>query len=343
MRKSGIFLYITVLGFLIWNGSYYKPLEMDDAAAESRETVYIGGMPTGFTLSMGGVQIVGLSEIMSKNGVVAPAKEAGIRPGDLIYKIAGIKVSDIQDVSEILSKVQDKEEVFSVKRGEQDLEIKITPAKDRINGKYKIGILIRDSLSGIGTVTYIKKSDRKYGALGHAIYEDNSASVKFDSGLVFPASIIGVQKGQKGRAGELKGVFLDETFGTVDQILDSGIYGTVSDAYDLSNLPTFSVAKSSEVKIGTAYIYSCVDGANAEKYEIEIAKIDKGNKSNKNYVVKICDKRLLSETGGIVQGMSGSPIIQNDKIIGAVTHVFLNDPTRGYGISIEKMIKNSQK
>ena len=150
-----------------------------------------------------------------------------------------------------------------------------------------------------------------------------------------------MNKGTRGRAGELRGLFMnDKPLASADKVCEDGLYGTFDKNYDFSHIKTVEAAPVSEAKIGKACIYSTVDGICPQEYQISIVKVDANQKDNKNFVIKITDERLIDETGGIVQGMSGSPIVQNGKLIGAVTHVFLNDPTRGYGIGIEKMLEN---
>lgn len=309
------------------------------ARAEDK-VVYIGGMPAGFTLSAGGAQIIGTNEVMTEEGVVSPAQQAGLKTGDIIKKAAGIEVATIAEMNEILSKNGDKPMKLTVFRGETQFETEVRPVKDCVTGRYKIGVLIRDSLSGIGTVTYIDKDTGRFGALGHSVVGESKSELSLSGGTVYTCSIMGVTKGVRGRAGELRGMFLaDNPIGKADKICAKGIFGQVNDEYLLDKLQQAQVVSMSEAKIGCAYIYSTISGVNPKKYEVEIVKIDKNNKSQKNYVLKITDKALIEETGGIVQGMSGSPILQNGKLIGAITHVFLNDPTRGYGIDVNAMLK----
>lgn len=300
--------------------------------------VYVGGMSAGFTLKSGGIQIVGTCEIMTENGVCSPALDAGLHTGDRIVKINGIRVETIAELNEIVDKSQGKTVPLEVERGTETLTVQIKTVKDKIAGRYKIGILARDSVSGIGTVTYIDETNGKFGALGHSVVGENKRELKISDGVVYECSIVGVSKGVRGKAGELRGMFLsDKPFGTAEKLCDCGIFGQVSDDFKTEGLNRV-IASSDGAMPGTAYIYSTINGAQIKRYDIEIVKVDRYNKENKNYVIKITDEDLISETGGIVQGMSGSPILQNGKLIGAVTHVFLNDPTRGYGIDIQTML-----
>ncbi len=337
MRRLSAFLIGLLVAFGVTAGGFgYSFVSAD---AEGRE-VYIGGMPAGFTLSAGGAQVIGICEVMGEKGVSSPASEAGIRTGDVIVKAAGIKVETIGDLNEILSKSKGRSIELCVKRGDSNVNVSIQPVKDKVTGRYKIGVLIRDSVSGIGTVTYIDKQTRRFGSLGHSVVGEDNQEMKIASGKVYQCSIVGVSKGIRGKAGELRGMFLNEEgIGSAEKLCNCGIYGKVSDSYDLSGFQTALTSEIEDVKPGSAYIYSTISGICPKKYTVDIVKVDKHNKSNKNFVLKITDKDLISETGGIVQGMSGSPIMQEGKLVGAVTHVFLNDPTRGYGIDINSMIR----
>ncbi len=338
MRKTGVFIFgmIAAVSFATGIGN----IRLTNAYAAEDKKVYIGGMPAGFSLSAGGAQIIGISDVATEDGCFSPAARAGLKTGDVILSAAGIKVETVGDLNDILAKNKEKELEICYKRGSTEQTVQVLPARDKNSGRYKIGVLIRDSVTGIGTVTYIDTVTRRYGSLGHAVVGEDRKELGIAGGVVYTCSIMGVTKGIRGRAGELRGMFLgDSPLGHADKICHCGIYGTVDENYDLNTLTTAYCAEIKDVKIGKAYIYSTVNGVYPKKYSIEIAKVDKNNKENKNFVVKITDKDLLDETGGIVQGMSGSPIIQDGKIIGAITHVFLNDPTRGFGIDINTMLK----
>ena len=260
---------------------------------------------------------------------VIEIKEDGNRVVELDYN--GI-------LNEILDKTKGKQLDFSVGRGDECIKIAMQPIKDKITGKYKIGILARDSVSGIGTVTYIDKEHNRFGALGHTVVKEDKRELKISDGIVYECNIVGVSKGVRGRAGELRGMFLsDKTLGTAEKLCSCGIFGEVAKDFDTDGLLK-TVASSENACPGKAIIYSTINGVTQKSYDIEIVKVDKRNKENKNFVIKITDDELIEETGGIVQGMSGSPIVQNGYLIGAVTHVLVNDPTPGYGIFIENML-----
>ncbi len=339
MRKLGIFVMCATLSIAAVCG---ESKTVRASAAEAEKLVYIGGMSAGFTLKTGGAQIIGLSEIVTENGVSSPALKAGLRAGDVIEKVGGIKIESITHLNELVAKSKGKSLPFEVRRGEERFEVELQSVKEKATDKYKVGILIRDSVSGIGTVTYIEKDSGRFGSLGHAVSGDTCGEMRIDGGAVYECNIVGVQKGVRGKAGELRGMFMsDKPLGNAQKLCDCGIFGQISQEFVADEL-LCAVASSSDAKPGKAYIYSTVEGVSPKKYEIEIVKVDKSNRENKNYVIKITDDELIDETGGIVQGMSGSPIIQKDKLVGAVTHVFLNDPTRGYGIDIHTMLAESE-
>ena len=336
MRKSGVFLFMAAISTCI----AFCGVNSVRASADQKTIVYVGGMSAGFTLKTEGAQIIGLCEVISENRVKSPALEAGLKSGDVITKINGIAIESIMMMNEIVNKAQGKPLQFEILRGSERFTREIIAMKDKITERYKIGVLVRDNVSGIGTITYVQKENGRFGALGHAVSNEYHQKLDISNGNVYPCNILNVSKGSRGKAGELRGVFINEKpFGIAEKLCESGIYGQVSEMKLVCDWTTAEV-NSDAVKPGNAYIYSTITGNCPQKYEIEIVKIDKMNRENKHYVIKIKDEDLISETGGIVQGMSGSPILQDGKMVGAVTHVFLNDPTRGYGIDIETMIKN---
>lgn len=338
LRKSFL-LYICL--FLFSAALFFGIFPRANAYAETEEgrALYVGGITAGFTLGGDGAKIVGFTDVKTASGVSSPAKGI-LEAGDCITEADGMSIGGVDDLSKALKKSGGKEMVLKITRGGTEKSVKITPAKDE-SGYYKIGVLIRDGVSGVGTVTYIEKDTFRFGALGHAVTDGSGKKLSLASGKVYPCSIVGVTKGVRGRAGELKGLFINgKPVASADKLTQSGIYGTFSSDYDLSAFPVMYSAPVTEAHIGKAFIYSTVNGTLPEKYSVSIVKVDAANKENKNFVIKIEDNVLLSETGGIVQGMSGSPIIQDDKVVGAVTHVFLNDPTRGYGIAIDGMLGN---
>ena len=333
MRK--LKFYFTALLLLFCLIPAGAPVRADAAA----NCYYVGGMTVGFSLSAGGAEIIGLNAVTAEDGTYHPAEDAGIRAGDCILAVDGIRVKTISELNSALERSGGNSVTLTIKRGGETAEVPVTPVKEKKSGNYKIGVLIRDTLSGIGTVTYIDKQTLRFGSLGHDVCGEGINTLEITDKRVFLCSIIGVNKGIRGRAGELRGLFMnDKAIAKADAVCKTGLYGTFEKNYDFSRCESVLAAPVSEATIGMAYIYYTINGVCPQKYEISIAKVDADNRENKNFVIKVTDSRLLEETGGIVQGMSGSPILQNGKLIGAVTHVFLNDPARGYGIAIENML-----
>ena len=309
------------------------------AVFAQKKEVYIGGMPAGFTMGLGGAQIVGVCEILTEDGTACPARQADLAVGDMILSYGGIKIESAADIDSALAVKGGESAEVVICRDHEEIRKEICPAKDIVCGKYKLGVLIRDSVSGIGTVTYIEKDTLRFGSLGHAVADESGEPMRLNAGSIYRCSIVNVIRGERGKAGELKGLFLnDKGIATADTNCGSGIFGNFEKDYDFASLESAEI--SSNAQPGNAVIYTTVDGITPQKYSIQIVKSDISNRQNKNFVIRITDKNLLDVSGGIVQGMSGSPILQDGKLVGAVTHVFLNDPTRGYGISIKNMIGN---
>ncbi len=324
MKKSLKFLNLILIIIFCFSFNLFKVGYAD-------ENLYIGGMPAGFSLNTKGVEVVGICDVITENGLVSPLKNSGIQEGDVILSINGYEINNACDIKNAIS--NDGKALIEFVRCDQKFIKEINSAKD-INGQFKLGVYIKDCISGIGTITYIKGN--RFASLGHPVINSDGKLVKISGGNLYESKITGYVKGVRGRAGELKGVFVKQNaIAKIDKNLESGVYGNITENFDTSSLIKTSIGKAS---VGDAYIYSTIDDATPKKYSISIIKIDEGD--SKNFVVKITDKDLLNHTGGIVQGMSGSPIIQKNKLVGAITHVFINDPTRGFGIKIDNMINN---
>jgi stage IV sporulation protein B len=218
----------------------------------------------------------------------------------------------------------------------------LLPVKSSSDGKYKAGLWVRDSTAGIGTITFYNPDDGSFAGLGHGIYDsETELLLPLSRGAVVGLDMEDILKGKTGHPGELKGSFGTEKKGSLLKNTTGGVFGVLSTPPETVSDPLPCALKGEVVK-GDAYILSNVDGRGVKKYSINIDKIYSGNEATKNFVISVTDERLLELTGGIVRGMSGSPIIQNDKLVGAVTHVLVNDPTRGYGIFIENMLKEAR-
>lgn len=321
--KLKLFSIIIAL-FVLFSFGNIKPVYADNS-------VYLGGMTAGFSLYTSGAEILGVCDVITEKGLVSPAKEIGLKEGDVIVKINDNEINNAKEIDNAIKNGGSL--IIEYKRCGQSFLKEIKAVKD-INGHYKLGVFIRDSINGIGTITYIK--GKRFASLGHPVVDENGAEIDICGGKLYNCSITGCTKGERGKVGELKGAFIkNNEIANIEKNLDCGVYGDITNLYDTSDLTKINIGNAT---MGDAYIYSTIDGNCPKKYSITIVKVD--DVGNKNFVVKITDKTLLERTGGIVQGMSGSPIIQNDKLVGAITHVFINDPTRGFGIKIDNMLNN---
>ncbi|HPU41652.1 MAG TPA: SpoIVB peptidase [Acetivibrio clariflavus] len=311
-----------------------------------REVVACGNT-VGVKLKIEGILVVGMSDIESFNGKKElPAKDAGIKPGDLIVEVNGKPVDSIEALINEIDNSNGQEMKLKLNRDKRTEVITVKPIKSVEDNKYHLGMWVRDSAAGIGTLTFYDPKNNAFGALGHGITDvDTGALMPVENGEIVESNILTIVKGRAGSPGELKGVLIEEhkELGIIKKNSPYGIYGVLNKDM-LYKFPDklYPVGLRDEVELGKASILSNIDGKTVDEYEIEIQKISKKpSNKQKGMVIKIKDSELLEKTGGIVQGMSGSPIIQNGKLIGAVTHVLVNDPTRGYGIFIENMLKNT--
>lgn len=297
------------------------------------------GTPFGIKMFTDGVLVVGVNEVITDSGSKNPAKEAGIKLGDSIISIDGTEMLSNEDVGEAVSSSNGKMLKVCLKRDGTEMTVELKPVLSNSDGKYKAGIWVRDSSAGIGTVTYYDPANSCFGGLGHAICDvDTGDILPLMSGEVVDVNINGVTKGQKGAPGELRGSFVSRTaMGSLLLNNETGVFG-VMDYCPAKNAKAMPLAMKQEVKTGKATILTTLDGQTPKEYEIRIEKANIGSTNmTKNMVIEVTDPELLEKAGGIVQGMSGSPIIQDGKLVGAVTHVLINDPTKGYGIFAENM------
>lgn len=294
------------------------------------------GITTGIRLPTDGVIVAGLTGVETPDGVVRPAQDAGLLAGDMIIKVNGEPVGTSAQVQQAVD--EGKPITFTVRRGDETIDVKVTPVKGRDG--YRIGIWVRDSMLGIGTLTYYDPKTGAFGALGHGISDAESGDLmSIKDSVLIPSYVTDVRAGKAGDPGELHGRFdPSQIIGHVAKNTNGGIFGTL----DVNALPQVAGAlplgKQGEVRVGDAQILSCVDGDTARLYNIRILKLYPDDPNLRNILIEVTDEALLSKTGGIVQGMSGSPILQDGKLIGAVTHVLVNEPKRGYGIFIENML-----
>ena len=300
------------------------------SAEESRRSVLLGGVPFGLTMYTNGVIVVNVDENYD-----SPAKEAGIKANDVITRADGELISSNEQLQEIITSSEGEDIELSILRGKSPISLSITPEQDD-DGVYTAGMWVRDSTAGLGTITYFDESRHSFGALGHGICDrDTGLLMPLGSGKVVKAEMTSVTKAKRGVAGGLNGYMTDEVIGEMTINNGYGIYGK----YETT--PTgeeFPCAFDSEIHTGEATMYTTVNDGGVLPYSVEIESVNPASNSGQNMIIRITDEELLDQTGGIVQGMSGSPLVQDDRIIGAVTHVFVNSPEKGYGISIGNML-----
>lgn len=300
------------------------------------------GQSFGIKFFTEGVIVVGLSDIKTENGSENPAFAAGIRVRDVILAIDGSKVNTVEEVSSIVEKSEGRQLSLTIKRNNSNFEVKVAPKKPSRESSYRIGAWVRDSTAGIGTITYIDPFNNNFAALGHGICDvDTGDLLLLNKATVYTAQITGINKGERGKPGELRGVFLEDSqLGFLNINSQSGIFGKFDSTNNIED--AIPIAFKQDIAEGDAKILCTIDGIKPQYYSIQITKVYRNSTLySKNMMIKVTDENLLSKTGGIIQGMSGSPIIQNGKIVGAVTHVLVNDPQRGFGIFIENMLEAS--
>ncbi len=308
--------------------------------------VYVGGETVGFNLYSDGVICVGSNAVATSEGTKEPIKESGLQTGDAILKIEDIEIQNIEDVDRIINlpTFAGQELTLTIKRDEKEEKVKIIPVFDMLTQKYKLGLWVRNNASGVGTLTYVKQSDFRFGAVGHPIIDSSlGENFEVESGNIYKCRLLGIKKGEKNNPGEIKSSInlSDDAIGLADTNCKYGVYGNILNKGCIDADRTATLGGRLSVHLGDAKIYCNLDNMGVKAYDVKIIKANKQNSADdKSMTIKVIDKELLEKTGGIIQGMSGSPIVQNGKIVGAVTHVFVNDPTRGYGVYIDWMIDN---
>lgn len=305
------------------------------------------GQSVGVSLQSAGSMIVGFANIRNSSGVASPGRDAGLQLGDRIVAIEGFEQPDVNTIGEVSDSCgrESKSVSIVVSRGSTELSITVNPRYCQESGKYRLGLYIRDSAVGVGTLTFVDRESKVFGALGHVIADaDTGQTVEVGSGKIVRATVTFIDPGKKGTPGEKRSTFVEEhsIVGAILKNTPYGIFGDIMQDLTTGTSP-LPIALRDQVQEGPAYIYTVIDGETVEQFEIEIQRVSRQQftPSGKGLVIKVTDSKLLEKTGGIVQGMSGSPIVQNGRLIGAVTHVFVNDPTRGYGVFIEWMIRES--
>ncbi len=322
------------------------PLKKVEVQVSPEKRLIPGGMALGIAMRTEGVLIVGVSDVAE--GVPSPAKDAGLMAGDVIQSINGQTVASAEALTRMVQQSGGQSLHITYLRAGESRTALLTPHRDESTGAVRLGAWVRDSTAGVGTLSFYDPETRRYAALGHAITDGDTGSVlTVSEGQVLKADIVGVQKGRAGAPGELKGSFLRsaQTLGDIRRNSILGIYGSLEEAAVNPLYPEgLPIGLRSGVHTGDATILSSVDGTGVKEYAIRITRVNaQSAPAPKSMVIRVTDEELLAATGGIVQGMSGSPIIQDGRIVGAVTHVFVSDPTQGYGLYIDWMLEEANR
>lgn len=300
------------------------------------------GKAVGIKLFSDGVLVVGLSPVETEDGASYPGRDCGLKTGDVITHINGGEVDTIEEVQALVAQQEGEPITIQAVRGQRQLQL-TAAAVENSQGVYQLGVWLRDSMAGIGTMTFYDPDSGVFGALGHGINDvDTAMLMPLESGSIMPASVDQVKKGTSGAPGELHGQFdLTRDLGTLYANTELGIFGQMPREMVGSAVEPVEVASRDQVETGPATILSNIRGDAVEQFDIEITHLYPGGDGTRSMMIQVTDPSLLEATGGIVQGMSGSPILQNGRLVGAVTHVLVNDPTRGYGILADNMVRQA--
>lgn len=314
------------------------PIKQVEIRVVDRKLVRVSGAPFGIKMFTDGLLVVGMSDVAGEGRRYNPAREAGVKIGDLLEQVNGVRLRSNEQFGALIEQCGGNDITLTVRRGTERLVIPVPPTRSVGDGKYRLGIWVRDSSAGIGTMTYFDPNSGIFTGLGHAVCDvDTGELMPLQSGEIVVAEITGCKIGQAGAPGELKGRFANNgTLGELCGNTPAGVYGYLRGSIYLGE--EVPLALASEVKTGPAVIFTTVEGTVPKQYAIEIEKLETHpTGKGQNMVVRITDPALLAKTGGIVQGMSGSPILQNGMLVGSVTHVFVNDPLRGFAIYAENI------
>lgn len=312
------------------------------AETEVSESVIPLGKAVGIKLFSDGVLVVGLSSVETDEGACSPGKDCGLKTGDIITHVNGNEVDTIEEVQSFVTQQTGGPLTIQAVRGQCQLQLTVEPVENR-QGEYQLGVWLRDSMAGIGTMTFYDPDSGVFAALGHGINDmDTAMLMPLESGSIMPASVSEVKKGASGDPGELHGQFdLTRDLGTLYANTNLGIFGQMPQENVAADAQAVPVAKREQVEEGPATILSNVRGDEVEEFDVEIVRLYPQGDGTRSLMLQVTDPELLEATGGIVQGMSGSPILQNGRLVGAVTHVLVNDPSRGYGILAENMLRQA--
>ena len=331
-------MHIKLFGFL--------PLKKVKVKLINSPEVYVGGNIVGFSLNTEGVIVVGSNAVFTREGSKEPILDSGLREGDTIKSIEGQEIKSIYDIDKILNSIEyaGKDVEISVIRDNKEHKCSVTPALDVFTQKYKLGLWVKNSTSGVGTLTYVKKNDNRFGAVGHSLTDATFGdNYKVSEGEVYLCNLLGIKKGVPNAPGEIRSTMKlsDDSIGVADTNCKYGVYGNILNVNKLDLIDDYCLGGRMSIRPGSAKIFACLDSDGVKAYDIKIIKANhQDNADDKSIVFRVTDKELIEKTGGIIQGMSGCPIIQNNKLVGAVTHVFVNDPTQGFGVYVDWMYDN---
>lgn len=335
LKPGKVDLELRILGFI--------PVKSITVESVANKRVVPGGHSIGVMLQSKGIMVVGFAPIqINADKKVYPARDQGVQIGDIIMEVNGKELKSETDLAAVVDASKNKPLKLKIKRDKEYISKTITAELCKETQRYRIGLYVRDGVVGVGTLTFWDPETRKYAALGHIIMDaDTKQGIDVLKGKIVSSSIQTIKAGKPGKPGEKIGVF-DNTgniAGNIEQNSTFGIYGEITaDIKNELNNYTMEVGYAHQVKEGPAEIYTVVNGTNIEKFDIQIEKVYPERKNGKGMVIRVTDPRLINLTGGIIQGMSGSPIIQDSRIVGAVTHVFLNDPQQGYGVFMDQIL-----
>ena len=324
----------------------FLPLKKVKVKLINSPEVYVGGNIVGFSLNTEGVIVVGSNAVFTREGSKEPILDSGLREGDTIKSIEGKEIKSIYDIDKILNSIEyaGRDVEISVIRDNKEIKCNVTPALDVFTQKYKLGLWVKNSTSGVGTLTYVKKNDNRFGAVGHSLTDATFGdNYKVAEGEVYLCNLLGIKKGIPNSPGEIRSTMKlsDDAIGVADTNCKYGVYGNILNVNKLNLIDDYCLGGRMSIKPGNAKIYACIDGEGVKAYDIKIIKTNhQDNADDKSIVFRVTDKELIEKTGGIIQGMSGCPIIQNNKLVGAVTHVFVNEPTQGFGVYVDWMYDN---
>lgn len=313
------------------------PIKSVKCKVANQNYAYLGGFPIGIKMQSDQMIISSKVNVVTNDGLKCPFADYEIHAGDILYSVNNIRIDSVETLNNVLNQLPDTQAKVVILRKNGQLSCEVNLVYDKVTNSKKLGLALQDTISGLGTMTFIDCASKKYGALGHAVKEildDNNHT----NGSIFNANIYNATAGAKGSAGELNGNFdsYSQPIGNINQHCKFGIFGNYE--ADTNGLTKVEFGDRYDITPGKAHIFSTVGDGIAQKYEIEIIKVNNQTTAkDKSMIIRVTDKRLIDKCGGIVQGMSGSPIIQKGKLVGAVTHVFLNDATKGYGLFIDWM------